>query len=105
MSSKSMGDSISGGSVSNACGVTESIKKLRMKMLDAPGLNGGVFGISGILENSGPNGGIWGGPFFEKKDYGKKKIVSASFDPTTGQCGSCSGYHFGGGGDGGGAGA
>jgi hypothetical protein len=75
-----------------------------MKMLDAPGLNGGVSSISGIFENSGPIGGIWGDPFFEKKEYGRKKIVSASFDPTTGQCGVCSGCHLGGGGGGGGGG-
>jgi hypothetical protein len=104
VSNKSTGDYVSGGMFNSNCGVTDSIRKLRMKMLDAPGLNGGVSSISGIFENSGPTGRIWGGPFFEKKNYGKKKIISASFDPTTGQCGICSGCHLGGGDYGGGMG-
>jgi hypothetical protein len=70
--------------------ISASIKKIRMRMLEAPGLNGGTSSISSAIEQSRPSGGLWGDAFHVKKDFGRKSIIHLSFDPTTGQCGSCS---------------
>jgi hypothetical protein len=69
--------------------VSTTIRKIRVRMLEAPGLNGGTVSISSAIEQAGPNGGLWGDAFLTKKDYGRKAIVYLSFDPTTGQCGTC----------------
>jgi hypothetical protein len=69
-----------------------AVRTIRLKMLKAPGLFGGVFSISGAVENARPDGGTWGSPYYEKKDFGRKRILSLSFDPSTFKC-SCKNSH------------
>jgi hypothetical protein len=55
--------------------VSSTIRKIRVRMLEAPGLNGGTCSISSAIEQARPNGGLWGDAFLTKKDYGRKAIL------------------------------
>jgi hypothetical protein len=98
VNSKSVSSSVSGSNTAinlpsnsneSQKNVSSTIRKIRVRMLDAPGLNGGTCSISSAIEQAGPSGGLWGDAFLTKKDYWRKAIVYLSFDPTTGQCGTC----------------
>jgi hypothetical protein len=80
-------DSNNDNSVIGTDNIANAIRTIRYKMLDAPGLIGGARSISGAINSSGPNGGAWSrSTYFEKKDFGRKKLISLSFDPTTFKC-------------------
>jgi hypothetical protein len=78
----------------NTDNTTASIRVIRKKMLEASGPNGDTSSISPAIRFTGPCGGEWGEPFWQKKDFGRKKIVTLSFDPTTGNCGVCDDEHL-----------
>jgi hypothetical protein len=74
--------------------ITASIRVIRKKMLEVSGHTGDTSHISPAIRFTGPCGGEWGEPYWTKKDFGRKKIISLSFDPTTGNCGVCDGEHL-----------
>jgi hypothetical protein len=68
----------------------DTIRSIRLGMLEAPGLHGGASSISKDIGSFRTSSEAWGESYYVKKIFNQKKIVGLSFDPETMICGSCS---------------